>query len=220
MTRSNKLRISTRSLIVGGLLASAVGAFIACGGSDNQDVIVPPEDAGTKDTSVPDNAVPDTGPPDTGPKDAGPQYDAGPNVVLDGGEEYEGGVPCVAGGLLEEEINDEPDAANPLDPADAACPAPGCSRCGVIFTNADGGTDGGAELEFVSFDMHPSAKSFFLQYGGDVTLTVRVGAMGPYVINKTSTPVLPFVRNQTYFVEVKSNTGKRTPWRVTLFENQ
>lgn len=209
-------------IVVGlGLIASLTGAFLACGGSDDKDVTVPPEDAGT-DSSLPDTGPPvDSSPPDTGKPDTGPQYDAGPTVVIDGGDLYEGGIPCVAGGLAEEEINDEPDAANPLDPADAACPAPGCSRCGIIFTSdPDAGGDGGAELEYVSFDVHPTAKSFFLQYGGDVTLTVRVGAQGPYIINKSSTPTLPFVRNQTYYVEVKSNTGKATPWRVTLFENQ
>jgi hypothetical protein len=216
MTGSNKLRIG----VVLGLAASLTAGFIACGGSVDQDVIIPPDDAG-KDTFVPDNAVPDTGPPDTGKPDTGPQYDAGPPVVLDGGDLYEGGVPCVAGGLIEEEINDEPDAANPVDPAASPCTAPGCSRCGIIFTNdPDAGTDGGTELEYVSYTVHPSAKSFYIQFGGEVTLTVRVGAQGPYVIDKTSSPTIPFVRDQTYFIQVKSNTGKTTPWRVTVFENQ
>lgn len=216
MAHSNRLRI-----VFGVGATSLVAAFIACGGSDNQDVIVPPEDSGTADSSVADTAPPDTGTPDTGPKDSGPQYDAGPAVVLDGGDMYEGGVPCVAGGLVEEEINDEPDAANPVDPGESPCIAPGCSRCGIIFTSdPDAGGDGGTELEYVSYTVHPSAKSFYVQYGGDVTLTVRVGAQGPYVINKTSSPTLPFVRDQTYYIEVKSNTGKNTPWRVTVFENQ
>jgi len=202
--------------------ASLTAGFVACSGSDDQDVIAADSgtDASLPDTAAPDNFVPDTG-TDTGPKDSGPQFDAGPPVTLDGGDLYEGGVPCVAGGLIEEEPNDEPDAANPLDPADAACVAPGCSRCGIIFTSdPDAGGDGGAEVEYVSFDLHPTAKSFYIQFGGDVTLTVTVGAQGPFVINKTSSPALPFVKDATYYVKVTSNTGKRMPWRVTVFETQ
>lgn len=215
---SSRLRLVVASVGI----ASVTAAFLACSGSDDQDVVVPPPDASTNipETSTQDTSVPDTGPPDTGPKDSGPQYDAGPSTILDGGDLYEGGVPCVAGGLVEEEPNDEPDAANPLDTADAACVAPGCSRCGIIFTSdPDAGGDGGAEVEYVSFDLHPTAKSFYLQYGGDVTLSVTVGAQGPFVINKTSSPALPFQKGQTYYVQVTSNTGKKMPWRVTLFEN-
>lgn len=219
------MRISTGLRIFSVLAASAslTAAFIACSGSDDQDVIS--QDAG-QEASVPDTFVPDTGPADTGPKDSGPkdsgpQFDAGPATVLDGGDEYEGGIPCVVGGLAEEEINDEPDAANPLDPADAACVAPGCSRCGIIFQNdPDAAVDAGTEPEYVSFDLHPSAKSFYLQFAGDITMTVTVDTQGPFVINASSSPALPFVRDKTYYVKVTSNTGKRTPWRVTLFEVQ
>lgn len=219
------MRISTGFRIFSALAATAslTAAFIACSGSDDQDVISQDAGADTSvaDTYVPDSAPVDSGPKDSGPKDSGPQYDAGPPTVLDGGDLYEGGIPCVAGGLAEEEINDEPDAANPLDPADASCVSPGCTRCGIIFqSDPDAGGDGGAEVEYVSFDIHSSAKSFFLQFAGDITMTVTVGNQGPFVINQSSSPTLPFVRDETYFVKVSSNSGKRTPWRVTLFEVQ
>lgn len=218
------MRISTGLRIFTALAATAslMAGFLACSGSDSNDVSS--QDAG-QDVNVPDTSKPDTGPFDSGVKDSGadtgPQYDAGPVTVLDGGDLYEGGIPCVMGGLAEEEINDFPDAANPLDPADAACTAPGCSRCGIIFqSDPDAGADGGTEVEYVSFDLHPSAKSFYLQFSGDITMSVTVDGQGPFVINQSSSPNVPFVRDKTYFVEVKSNTGNRTPWRVTLFETQ
>ena len=31
---------------------------------------------------------------------------------------------------------------------------------------------------------------------------------------------LPFTLGKQYFIQVKSNTGAKTPWRVTLFETQ
>ncbi len=219
------MRISTglRIFSVVAATASMTAVFIACSGSDDQDVISQDagQDTSPPDTSVPDTAAADTGPKDSGVKDTGPQYDAGPPTVLDGGDLYEGGIPCVLGGVAEEELNDEPDAANPIDPDDAGCTAPGCSRCGIIFQNdPDAAADAGTELEYVSFSLHSWAKSFYLQYAGDITMTVNVDTQGPFVINASSSPVLPFVRDKTYYVQVKSNTGKRTPWRVTLFETQ
>lgn len=230
------MRISTglRIFAATSLVGSIVAGFIACSGDDgsNNDVTTP--DAGqdvNKPDTAPYDAGNDTGPADTGPKDTGPSYDAGPVVILDGGDMYEGGVACVANGLIEEEVNDTPDAANPLQPVDAgAClgsnnKGPGCSRCGVIFKNdplGDGG-DGGTELEYVSFDLHPTAKTFYIQYSGDVTLTVSVEGHPDSIIGPTSVIPdggIPFDRMHTYYIRVTSNTGARTPWRVTLYEDE
>jgi hypothetical protein len=204
-------------------IASLTAGFIACSGSDDQDVTTTPDagggfDASLPDTSQPDTSAPDTG-ADTGPKDSGPQYDAGPPVTLDGGDLYEGGVPCVQGGLLEEEPNDDTTTANELSPTDAGCTAPGCSRCGVIFvTDLDAGPDGGTESDFLTFTVRPGVKDFYLQFAGNVTLTVTVEGHPPVVISQTQSPTLPLVRGKPYFVEVKSASGKKQTWRVTLFE--
>lgn len=226
------MRISTRLRFFLGTasLISLAAIFAACGDDDGGGGIAPP-DSGAE-TSRPDTGgTPDTGPADTGPQDAapdGPVYNAGDATILDGGPEYEGGIQCVVGGQAEQEINDDPDAANELRTADAGCTGTGCSRCGVIFdSDPDAGADagdgglGGTELEYVSFVIHPQTTSFFIQYAGDVTLVVTVeGNPTEYVINTTSSPTLPYTAGKRYFIAVKSNTGKVTPWRVTLFENQ
>jgi hypothetical protein len=202
-------------------VASLTVSLIACSGSSDQEVTTSTGngiDASLADTSQPDTSRPDTGTPDTG-ADTGPQYDAGPPVTLDGGDVYEGGVPCVLGGLLEEEPNDDTTTANALSPADAGCAAPGCSRCGAILTSDPGaGGDGGAESDFLTFEVRPNVNNFYLQFGGNVTLTVTVEGHAPIVITQTSSPTLPLVRGKPYYVEVKSVNGKRQNWRVTLFE--
>ena len=95
--------------------AALAAGFLACSGSDEQDVITP--DAGKDTGPRPEASAPvDSGvvvPKEAGPDaEAGPQYDAGPSTVLEAGAEYEGGIACVVGGRIEEEINDTPDAAN------------------------------------------------------------------------------------------------------------
>lgn len=204
-------------------MASLTAGFIACSGSDDQDVSTTPDsgggfDASLPDTSQPDTSKPDTGNPDTGTKDSGPQFDAGPPVTLDGGDLYDGGVPCVQGGLLEEEPNDDTTTANHMSPTDAGCTQPGCSRCGVVFvTDLDAGADAG-ESDFLTFSVRPGVKDFYLQFAGNVTLTVTVEGKPPVVITQTQSPTLPLVRDKPYYVEVKSANGKQQTWRVTLFE--
>ncbi|MBX3187753.1 MAG: hypothetical protein KF819_12090 [Labilithrix sp.] len=197
-----------------GLAAStAVGAWLAaCGGSDPQDVIEP-VDSGPE-TSTVDNFRPDTGTPDTGKPDTGPVYDAGAPTILDGGDLYEGGIPCVVGGVLEEEPNDDRDAANVVDP----------TRCGAILMTATSDGDGGAgdaaaEVDFLTFTLKPATTSFFIQFQGDVILKVDVEGKPTTTITKTTSPAVPFVRDKPYFIEIRSETGRRANWRVTVFEN-
>jgi hypothetical protein len=228
MRKSTRLRF----FLAATALSALAAFFVACGDDDgNSDITGPPDAA--SETSKPETSTPETSVPDTGPKDAapdGPVYFAGDATVLDAGPEYEGGIACVFGGQIEEEKNDEPDAANPLRTSpEAGCVGTGCSRCGVIFDDdldagaeaGDGGF-GGTEYEYLSFVLHPATKSFYLQFAGDITLTVTVegGAGSPYTINTTSSPTIAYVANKPYYVRVTSNTGKQTPWRVTLFENQ
>ena len=239
MRKSTRLRFF---LAVASLSSFAAIFAAACGDDDSGGGTPGTPDSSIPETSKPDNNVPDTSTADTGPKDAASDarvYNAGDATVLEAGPEYEGGIACVAGGQIEEEVNDEPDAANELRAPDASClgfknnaqVGPGCSRCGVIFDNdLDAGKDagdgglGGTELEVVTFMLSPVAganNNFFIQYAGDVTLVVTVeGSATEYVISSTSTPTLPYTTGKRYFVTVKSNTGAQTPWRVTLYENE
>lgn len=232
------MRTSTGLRVFFGISTAAVltSAFIACGGSDdNQDVIS--ADAGSEtslpDTSVPDTSGPeDTGAHDTGGGDAGPQYDAGLPATIDGGPLYEGGVKCVAGGQVEEEPNDNEQTANELRYGGAdggICTAPGCSRCGVIGellpdVDAAVGLDAGAiDPEYVKFVLAQTAKSYFIQYQGDVKLTVYIndpdGGADGGVYEVPGATSLPFVRDAQYYVKVESANGGKTDWRVTLFES-
>jgi hypothetical protein len=229
MRNSTRLRFFLAAASVTSLAAIFVAA---CGDDDNNSDLTTPDsgfDANKPDTGGgTDTGAPDTGKADTGPGDSGPVYDAGAPTTLEAGPEYDGSINCVVGGQIEQEINDTPDAANQLRPGDAGCTGTGCSRCGVIFdSDPDAGPDsgdgglGGTEVEFVTFMLQSATKSYYLQYSGNITLIVTAeGDNNQYVINSTSSPTLPYYAGKNYFVEVRSNTGAQTPWRVTLFENQ
>jgi hypothetical protein len=184
---------------------TAAGVWAACGGSDSQDVVS--TDAGSDTGGEVDSGGSsdsggqrDTGPADTG---AGAKiYDAGPPNVLDSGD-VEGGIPCVVGGELEEEPNDDRDTANEMKP----------TRCGVIKINAQ---DAG-ESDFLTFALGDASTSFFVQYAGNVSVLVETDGSAPVDITQGS-PTLPFRKGQPYVVEVKSKDGKQQVWRVTLFE--
>ena len=197
------------SIFAGGLVAACIA--VACSGSDEQDVISTP-DAGTEASFV-DNYKPpviaDTSVPET-TVEAGPIYDAGPPTVIEAGAEYgEAGVPCVVGGTLEEEPNDEADAANELMP----------TRCGAVLLTADGGTDAGvAESDFLTFTLKATTKSFYIQFSGDINMTITVDGQ-TVNFTPTSQPKVPFVKDKPYTVQVKSADGKKQNWRVTIFES-
>jgi hypothetical protein len=221
-------KIAARLLMATGGATLLACGFVACSGSDSQDV-VQGVDSGPE-TSF-DTSVPDTGPKDTGAdvqKEAGPIYDAGAPIVLDGGDLYEGGIPCVVGGELEEEPNDDVASANPLN-ANPPLPEAGkaqsrATRCGAMFlVDADGGDAGNdsglvAELEYLTFQLQPTTKSFYVQYGGNVVLKVEVEGHAPVTIPSADASI-PFVKNKPYYVQVKSADGKSQKWRVTLFED-
>ncbi|MBX3207976.1 MAG: hypothetical protein KF764_23215 [Labilithrix sp.] len=189
-------------------VVSAAAVWAACGGSDDQDVVQ--TDAGT-DTGAGERdsggEVDAGNPRDTGPADTGTDaklYDAGAPNILDGGEDFEGGIPCVVGGELEEEPNDTREEANPLRP----------TRCGVIRTDI---VDGG-ESDFVTFTIaDASTKSFFVQYAGNVKVLVETDGSAPVDITQPGVSI-PLRRDQPYYVEVKSKDGKQQFWRVSLFE--
>ncbi|MBN9165462.1 MAG: hypothetical protein BGO98_47730 [Myxococcales bacterium 68-20] len=190
------------------LSAVAAAGVWACGGSDTQDVVA--TDAGTDTGAVEKDSggeeeKKDSGPHDAGPADTGVKlYDAGEPNVLDAGEEFEGGIPCVVGGELEEEPNDTHEEANNLNP----------TRCGVIKV-----VDGGAESDFLTFTLGDASTGFYVQYAGNVNVLVETDGSAPIDITQGS-PTLPFRRDQPYYVEVKSKDKKQQVWRVTLFQQQ
>lgn len=205
--RNRRTRVGAAILL--GAVAAFTGWLIACSGSDSSDVTEAPDtsapEASTRDTSLPETAPADVVAQDV-KKDTGPVYDAGPATVLEAGDEYEGGVPCVVGGQLEEEPNDDKDAANPTMP----------TRCGAVLLTADGGT---AESDFLTFTLKQTTTNFFIQFSGDVSLKVEVEGSPPVTITPTTSPTLPLVKGKPYFIEVKSlMANKKANWRVTIFE--
>jgi hypothetical protein len=192
--------------------AAAFAAWAAaCGGSDSQDVVSAPDAAPEVgfDTSKPDVQVADTSTDVV--KDTGPIYDAGPANTLEAGPEYgEAGIPCVAGGKLEEEPNNDKDAANTVDP----------TRCGAILLTADGGlgSPGTAESDFLTFELKSTTKTFFIQFSGDISMKIDVDGQS-VTVSPTMSPPIPFVKDKPYYIEIRSLNGKRANWRVTIFES-
>ncbi len=232
MENSLRLRgLPLARVAFGILLASGAATWAACGSDATSGT--GPADGGLADGGI-DTGI-DTGPADTG-------IDTGPVKVYDAGipTTFDGGVPCVVGGLLEEEPNDTPATANKVDP----------TRCGTIsFRGAgDAGPDAGmvdagpdaardagdagdaavvdagpppvAESDFLTFTLKPATRSFFIQFNGDVTLKVDVEGKPSSTITPTSAPTLPFVKDKPYFIEVRSNSGKEVSWRVTVFQDE
>ena len=195
------------------LFAIWAGACSGSDGSDGSDADLG-ADAGQEtslDTNRPDTSY-DTSQPDTGPADTGPQYDAGEPVVLDGGDLYEAGIQCVVGGELEVEPNDDESTANVLNPS--STPPSKATRCGAVLLTGDGGTP---ENDFLTFHLQPTTTNFYLQYQGNIKLTVTVDGSAPVV--SPFDGGIPFNKNDGYYVEVNSANTKAANWRVTLFEN-
>jgi hypothetical protein len=193
-------------LVFGMTAIAAIGVWAACVGSDgNTDLTAPDSggyEAGKVDSSPPDASTPDTSVPE---KDAGRIYDAGQPNFIDGGDEFEGGIPCVVGGDPEVEPNDDTSTANELKP----------TRCGAVLVS-DGGPDGG-ENDYLTFTLADASTDFFLQYAGNVKINVETDGEAPRDITAPDAS-LPFHKGQPYFVQVRSANGKSQVWRVTLFQ--
>ncbi len=198
-------------LVLGLAATSAIATWLACSSDPDPISDTPDATTGSDSGSNPDSGG---GPIDSGgggdaAQEAGRVYDAGPPIVLDAGD---GGIPCVVGGLLEDEPNDSPDAANPVDP----------TRCGVVIATASGdaGADGGStESDFLTFTLKPATKNFYIQFAGNVSLKVDVEGQPSVTITPTSAPPVAFVRDKPYLIEVRSLTGNPTNWRVTVFQD-
>jgi len=200
------MRILRARLLLGMTAIAAIGVWVACGGSDDQPALE--ADAGGPEASLPETSPVDATPRDTGivTQEAGPIYDAGAPNLIDGGAEFEGGIPCVVGGDPELEPNDDTLTANELEP----------TRCGAVLVS-DGGPDGG-ESDFLTFTLADASTNFFLQYAGNVSVKVETDGQAPVDITGPDASLV-LKKAQPYFVEVRSVNGKSQVWRVTLFQS-
>lgn len=100
----------------------------------------------------------------------------------------------------EVEPNDDEDSANVL----------AFSRCGAIQPNS--------ESDFLTFQLSPKATSLQIKFDGKVTLRVNVDG-DSVTLGEGEFPAVPFVKNERYFIEIKSTErAKSVPWRVDLIE--
>jgi hypothetical protein len=186
----------------------ALGVWVACGGSDPQDVDA--KDAG-RDTAPIEPE--DTGPierPDSGPLDAGRDsgrlpFDAGGIELVDGGTLYEGGIECFRGGSVEIEPNDDKANANPVQ----------LPRCGALFPD-------GGEIDWLSFRIDDASTGGFELYYEGLNLKVEVdidGSVTDISDPARPDPVLPLVRNAPYYVRITSRDGGSEFWRFIMREN-
>jgi len=202
-------------LAFGVTLFSAIGVWVACGGSDPQDVTAP--DAGNGDTSRPsepedsgDNEPFDSGGPKDAAPEARPERDSGTPLVLfpDGGPFAEAGIQCYVGGQLEEEPNNTQATANTLAPI----------RCGFVEVPDGGQAD--AEADWMTFNVSDAATGFFVKYEGNVKVFVETDGMAPVDITQPGASIKVFSKTQPYFVQVQSGNGQSQLWRVILFEDK
>jgi hypothetical protein len=185
----------------------AVGVWMACGGSDGNPVLEVPDAGDIREPTDtgPVSTFPDVEtPPDAGPDvDAGPPplapFDGGPVVILDGGPGIDGGIPCFAGGELEQEPNDTPDEANKLRPI----------RCGVVMVPPDGG-----ENDYLTFTIPAAWTGFNLYYNGKISAVVTVDGAAP--VDITQEDRLTLVKGQPYYVQVRSRDGQIQLWKIIL----
>ena len=105
-------------------------------------------------------------------------------------------APCPA----EREPNDSKDSANTIAP----------TLCGIISPES--------ESDFLAFQLQPASTSLSITFTGQVTLKVSVAGQS-VTLTSTSSPKIPFVKNQRYSIEVRgAQKLPNTAWRVDVIE--
>ena len=201
------------ALTLGLLCASAIVAATACSGDDSGATLF--QDSGAGDGSGDDTTTSggddvSSGSDGSGGGDAS-QTDGPPIVFLDGGPDV-GPVPCVAGGVLETEPNDNLGQANTING--------NVPMCGQITRAQDGGLD----EDYFAFHMQASTTTMTIEFNGNVSLTVSVdggdGGRQEVVLSPTSTSTpVPFVKDKQYTIVVRSFDGNPQNYRVTIHES-
>lgn len=195
---------------------AALAFWVACSDDDNDGTVVNPGiDSGNVDTDLPD--VTTTQPDVVTTPPSGPDRDGGTLVNLDAGPSVDGGIPCYAGGELEEEPNDLLTQANEFP--DGAISANVLKRilCGI--TTNDGGLPDAGDFESLRFTLGDASTDFFVRYEGNVTVTIETDGSAPVDISQPGV-VLPRQYNQPYFIRVNAKDGKTQKWKIVLFEDQ
>lgn len=207
---------SKRALAFALALAPVAVWAVACSGSDSSgsglfdagsDVTSGDDGGGTgDDASVQDSGGggQDSGSKDVNVKETAPPFDAGQPVILDGGPDYEGGVPCVVGGTLEVEPNGDPGQANAL----------AGSVCGSITPITPT-----ADVDYYKFTLSQSATKLTIYFNADIKMTIAVPGHPDTVITSTNSPAVPFDTGKEYTVKVETNNGQKQNYILTLVTN-
>ena len=67
--------------------------------------------------------------------------------------------------------------------------------------------------------LEENAKGLYLDFDGNVTLTVAIKSQS-ILVTRQSGPAIPFVKHEPYVIAVRSADGNRQTYRVTVFENR
>jgi hypothetical protein len=191
-------------------IAAALGVWVACGGSDAQDVTN--ADAGGRvDSGGPVIVTPPPPPPEDAAVDSGtrPFPDAGRLVILDGGD-VDGGIPCFEGGELEVEPNNTNVLANTLSRI----------RCGV--TKGAGGT-GSADPDVMTFTIRDASANFDLDYqqrDGTIRVVVETDGAAPVDISEPGASLGKVRYDQPYYATITSKDSKQVKWVLVLTEHK
>jgi hypothetical protein len=187
-------------------VAAALGVWVACGGSDAQDVTT--GDAGRVDSGGP-VVVPTAPPPvEDAAIDSGrrPRPDAGEPTVLDGGD-IEGGIPCYVGGELEVEPNNTNILANLLRRV----------RCGA--SRGSGGV-GPADPDVMTFTITDASANFDLDFEGNVKVVVETDGSAPVDISQPGASLGPVRYDQPYYATITAKDGNLQKWILILTEKK
>lgn len=230
---------SIRLIALLGLAGAGALAAAACSSSSSEEILA--ADAGS-DAGVPDVGSPDTststvldasGAAETSTSDAAPVFDAGPPTEIDGGPGYGGSVPCFNGGILEVEPNDTPAEATPFSGIICGAVLPlgdGGSDAGVVDAGvADAGLDGGDagpivvvpgfEQDFVKFTLKATTQTYYVNFSGDVTLTLTAAGTTATITPAGQVGQLPFTKDEPIVVQISPNQPQKTFWSVIVNEN-
>jgi hypothetical protein len=122
--------------------------------------------------------------------------DTGVPNVLDGGDA--GPVPCIVGGNLETEPNNDVGTANALDG----------TVCGTLTPVVD-------LVDRYKFTLKGTTTTMTLFFSGNVKITVSVNGQ-TVELTPQSSPAVPFVQGMEYSVKVESNGTLTAPRNYTI----
>ncbi len=203
---------------------AGIGVWVACGGSDDQDVTSP--DAGIDSARPVEEEDAYTPPRDSGPNDSGPTQpqdpyaDSGAPIVIypDGGEFADAGIECFEGGEIEVEPNNNKPTATEFPDGVVESKFVRRVLCGAI-KGGDAGFDAG-EADWLKFQLSDASTGFYVKYHGKLKVNVETDGRAPVDITVPDASLGVHKFGQTYYVEVRSADGTSQPWQIIVFENR